>query len=543
MTRAAIYCRVSDQSQKDKGLGMESQLAACEKYAADQGWTVVARYEEVFTRKRLHERPAMTRLRDALRRREFDVILAHAVDRLSGNQNHIAILDDEAEEAGARLAFVTEEFEESAVGKLVRNVKAFAAGLEREKIVERTGRGRRARAESGKMLGARIPYGYQWRDPEPDPSDPKGKGRTALIPCDGTAPVVRRIFRELAAGASANAITHTLTDEGIPTPRGGKQGWWPKTIINIVANPAYRGQAVAFRTTGQNGSRYQPESEWITLPEGTIPALVSAETWNAANARIKANRTSSSRNNRNPEAFLLRTGIARCGHCGSPLVCSTSQGRFCYTCGPENRRRHGCPGFTITAKELDTAVWHWVDYVRSHPAYIEQHASKQAAPDTTSDNLAAIDRQLVKLSQQAANVGAGLAEASNPDTRAVILAQLDNITVLQRAARVEREAILAIAAAHERTRAALDRFDRLAQEWAKIDAMTYQEKRDVLSAFGVSVRVFPKSPDHPRYVIDMAFDLSSWFDPATGFLLDEPESPTGGEIWSGFVGRSLGRSP
>ena len=63
--------------------------------------------------------PGLEQVRRALRDGACDVLLAHAVDRLSRNQNHIGVLLDEAEEAGVRLDFVTEEFEQTLVGQFI----------------------------------------------------------------------------------------------------------------------------------------------------------------------------------------------------------------------------------------------------------------------------------------------------------------------------------------------------------------------------------------------------------------------------------------
>ena len=86
-----------------------------------------------------------------------DVLLAHSLDRLSRKQTHVAILVEEMEDRGVALDFVTEDFEDTAVGQLVRSVKAFAAEFEREKIAERTMRGKRERARSGKLRKAPGP--------------------------------------------------------------------------------------------------------------------------------------------------------------------------------------------------------------------------------------------------------------------------------------------------------------------------------------------------------------------------------------------------
>ena len=36
--RVAIYCRVSTNKQEQDGTSLETQLAKCEAYAAEQGW-------------------------------------------------------------------------------------------------------------------------------------------------------------------------------------------------------------------------------------------------------------------------------------------------------------------------------------------------------------------------------------------------------------------------------------------------------------------------------------------------------------------------
>ncbi len=72
-------------------------------------------------------------------------MICYAVDRLSRNQAHIYIVVEEFDRAGTRLEFVTEDFEDSAVGKFLLSAKGFAAEIEREKILERSIRGKRAR--------------------------------------------------------------------------------------------------------------------------------------------------------------------------------------------------------------------------------------------------------------------------------------------------------------------------------------------------------------------------------------------------------------
>src|SRR5829696_2806930 len=150
--RVAIYTRVSSSRQEDEGTSLVTQLERCRDLARTQGWKIVGEYSDTHTGTDLHERTGVTDLRSALRAGNFGVVLCYAVDRLSRNQAHVYILAEEIERYGARLEFVTEDFEQSAVGKFIRSAKAFAAEVEHEKIRERTVRGRIQRVESGKLL-------------------------------------------------------------------------------------------------------------------------------------------------------------------------------------------------------------------------------------------------------------------------------------------------------------------------------------------------------------------------------------------------------
>jgi len=92
------------------------------------------------------DRPGKERVRLLLRQGTVGVVVAYDVDRLSRNQNHISVLFDEVEQAGAKLQFVTEKFEDTAIGRFILTARAFIGEVEREKTAERTMRGKAERA-------------------------------------------------------------------------------------------------------------------------------------------------------------------------------------------------------------------------------------------------------------------------------------------------------------------------------------------------------------------------------------------------------------
>jgi site-specific DNA recombinase len=164
--RVAIYCRVSSAGQEENS-SLDTQEAGCRSYARKHGWDIAGVYREVFTGTELFDRPQLGRLRESVRAGEAEIVLAHALDRVSRNQAHLGFLLSEWDHHGAGLDLVTEEFDETPEGRLLQSVRGFFAEMERLKIRERTQRGTRARVEAGKpLVGCRPPYGYRWRDAE-----------------------------------------------------------------------------------------------------------------------------------------------------------------------------------------------------------------------------------------------------------------------------------------------------------------------------------------------------------------------------------------
>src|SRR5215218_5744911 len=126
--RVAIYCRVSSAGQEDNS-SLATQEAACRDYAAERGWKIAGVYKEIFTGAELFDRPQLGRLRESVRAGEAEIILAHALDRVSRNQAHLGFLLSEWDHHGARLNLVTEEFDETPEGRLLQSVRGFVAEL------------------------------------------------------------------------------------------------------------------------------------------------------------------------------------------------------------------------------------------------------------------------------------------------------------------------------------------------------------------------------------------------------------------------------
>lgn len=345
------------------------------------------------------DRPGMNQVRQLLRQGAVDVLLAHAVDRLSRNQNHIGVLFDEVQQAGVRLECVTEKFEDTPEGRFILAARAFIAEVERAKIIERTTRGKTVRARAGKLPQAtgKGLYGYRY--------DPK-TGRRTADPFE-TA-VVRRVFTEFVGGASLVGIANHLNAEGISTFTG--RAWSPATLYHMLRNETYTGRTVYRRTVVQqvrdprSGRRrrtvtVRDSSQWIEVPDAT-PAIVDAELFAAVERLL--DDPERRRRGRRIHDYPLASRL-QCLQCGRAMVGQTLQGRYrYYRCrrafaGPKHDR---CATRYVRAHDLEQAVREAVGQVLADPTIIIAEHERLRAGGGTTERRAMLERQLAQLDEQ-----------------------------------------------------------------------------------------------------------------------------------------------
>ena len=161
--RAALYARVSTEDQEREGTSLQSQVEACKKLAQELGYDVPEGFIVTETYSGLSlDRPRLDEVRQWVRDKEVDAVIAYTLDRLSRDPVHFIILQEELQRAGIEIILVTETIDSSDLGMLITHIKGYAAKLEAEKIRERTTRGMRERVKAGKFPSGRRArrYGY-----------------------------------------------------------------------------------------------------------------------------------------------------------------------------------------------------------------------------------------------------------------------------------------------------------------------------------------------------------------------------------------------
>lgn len=398
--RAIVYSRVSTDAQERDGTSLDTQERACLDFARSQGWHVVDTVRDAASGFSL-DRPGIECVRRVLRDGGADVLLAYAVDRLSRNQNQIGVLFDEIQQAGARLEFVTERFEDSAIGRFILAARAFIGEVEREKIVERTTRGKLERAKSG-----RIPQGF-------------GKGCYGYVynPATGQrevepfqAEIVRRIFTRYTELRSFDRVCAELVRDDITTFVGGR--WHPIGVRRVLENESYTGRLMFGRSKwikvrGKDGKFHRkrvarPAEDHIEIP-GASPRIIDDALWD----RVQQIMNDPERIARRPKPrheYPLR-GRMKCRLCGSAMVGQTMINRghtyHYYVCRVAFDRRLGreCAGRNVRADRLEPAVWCEIRAKLTSPEIILQEL-RRVQPEPDRDEIARIESRVTEITEQ-----------------------------------------------------------------------------------------------------------------------------------------------
>jgi len=223
MQQAIAYYRVSTARQGRSGLGIEAQREAVTRFAAAEGFELVAEFVEVETGKgsdALDRRPQLAAALAAGRQRKCPVIVAK-LDRLSRDVAFISGL------MAQRVPFVVAELGRDA-DPFMLHLYAALAEKERRLISERTRAALGARRAQGTKLGNRR-----------NPSEAAAAGTRALMrDADAFAANVLPIIESLrgAGVLDLRGLADALNTRGIRTARGGR--WHVSNVKNVIDRAA-----------------------------------------------------------------------------------------------------------------------------------------------------------------------------------------------------------------------------------------------------------------------------------------------------------------
>ena len=319
--RSLHYGRVSYWDRE--GDNLDSQLEMDRGHSQKHGYRCVAELTED-TRGASGvdmDLPALNEALEMARAGQFDVLVVREMDRLARSLAKQLVIEMEFQKVGVRIEYVLGEYPDTPEGQLLKNVRAVVAEYERLKTRERTARARRRRVRQGSVsVSGQPPFGYR---------EVVNDGRRGFEIDEEEAAVVRDIYQWYISGdettppLSIEGITRRLSRMRVPTfterrerqirsKRLGYGQWGRGVVHSILRNETYAGRWSFGKRLKRDGRIIPSDPNKLLFVE--VPAIITRETWRAAQRRLVQNRERW--RGRRPTHPYLFSKRVQCGACG-----------------------------------------------------------------------------------------------------------------------------------------------------------------------------------------------------------------------------------
>ena len=284
---AGLYMRVSTEDQAREGFSLPEQKERLEAYCKLNNFEIVDYYEDAgISTKKGNKRPEFERLKEDIRKKKVNFMLAIKQDRISRSVYDWEEIISFVEENETDLEFVYDEINTaSSNGKMVAIIMMSVSQAEIERTSERTKMVLAGAIKQG-HIPHKAPLGYKHENKK-------------LVIDESTKDIVIKIFNLYHEENSHFKIASILNEEKAL----GKDNWRDSTITNILANEVYKGDFV-------HGKR----TKHPTYYSNVVEPLVSEELWYECQQQRRRNAKAYKRN----EEYLFLQKL-KCPNCGRIL--------------------------------------------------------------------------------------------------------------------------------------------------------------------------------------------------------------------------------
>ena len=293
-----IYIRVSTETQKQDGFGLETQ----------EEWGVSLSKELSFEHKiwnegsasssndNLDKRPVLLNLLDEMERGEIKHLYVYNSDRLSRNQNTWGLIRWKISKNSVLLytgrdtsPIDTNDPTQNLVMGVLSEISQYENQIRRIRLTS----GKFKKVKLGGWMGGPTPFGYQNID-----------GYLRVHPTEGKW--VRKIYEDYSNGHTTTEIRSTLLANGVRTRRGNPR-WSLGSIRSVLTNTHYNGSYVV---------NDKSKDELITCE---CPEIISPKLFKEVTEKFKErsyHRKGRVKQGREQADYLSKEFL-ECGHCSS----------------------------------------------------------------------------------------------------------------------------------------------------------------------------------------------------------------------------------
>lgn len=354
--KVAAYARYSSENQREESI--EAQLTAIEEFCKKEGHIIVATYIDRALSATSDDRPEFLKMISDAKKKKFEAIIVHKLDRFARNRTDSAIYKNELKKAGVKLISVTERLDDSPESVILESVLEGMAEYYSRNLAREVMKGLMENAKEAKHCGGKPPLGYD-----------VDKVTKKYVINEEEAKIVRKIFDMYLAGIGYKEIIDELNALGYKTKRGGK--FTKNSLHDLIRNPIYAGYYVYGRI--QRGKHFRKEERPFIILEDAVPAIISKEEYERVKQKMEKNRRNSG--SYSAKQTYIFSGLLECSKCGDSLIGHCSRGYKYYICGRKNRS-NDCDGISISENSLLELVYKYIADTLFTDENIEKYAQK-----------------------------------------------------------------------------------------------------------------------------------------------------------------------
>lgn len=312
------YTRVSTVKQGEKGVSLNEQRDAINRYAERNGLTISEWFEERETAAK-RGRPVFDRMMRLLRQSNVGGVIIHKIDRSARNLKDWADLG-EIIDKGIEVHFVNESLDlHTRGGRLSADIQAVVAADFIRNLKEETRKGFYGRFKQG-LYPIPAPLGYidmgKGKPKEPDPRK---------------APFIRKTFELYCSGKyTLDTLVEEMFSLGLRNRKGNKVT--RNGISVMLNNPFYIG-LIRIKCTGETF-------------QGAHKPLIRASLFKKTQEILKGKSNSKAVKHE----FLFRR-LLSCSHCGYSLIGEMHKGHIYYRC-----HTRSCPATCVKEDAVEGLI-------------------------------------------------------------------------------------------------------------------------------------------------------------------------------------------
>ena len=339
MKRFVALARVSSREQEREGFSLEIQEEALQRYAQQQGGTIIQLFKIAETASKRDERKTFKEMVSFAKKNSstLDGLLFYKVDRAARNLFDYVELERLELDHGVPFISVSQPTENNPAGRMMRRTLANMASFFTEQMAVDISQGINRRVQEGWFPG-KASYGYR---------NVRANGRRIVEVDPAAAANVRRIFQLYAyENQTLESVVRRLHEEGA-TYRPSAPRFNRTSVHNVLNDRAYIGE-IRYRDAWYPGKQ-QP--------------IIDRPTWDRVQALLNIG-------NNQTHTLTYAGGLMKCGHCdhqitGELKTKKTKGGERFYSyyyC--THYRTAGHPRVRVTEADLDRQMLDLFDKMR-----------------------------------------------------------------------------------------------------------------------------------------------------------------------------------